>query len=68
VDPTDEAFEAFRAKYDPTDSGAFEWRSLAATLVPPSEQEKAAAAKLRGGKSERWGSDGRGARGVGRVR
>lgn len=60
VDPTDEAFEAFRAKYDPTDTGAFEWRSLAATLVPPSEQEKAAAAKLRGGKSERWGSDGRG--------
>lgn len=60
VDPSDDAFAAFAEKYDDLrgPDGTFDYREMAKRLVPPSEQEKAARAKISGGISERWGADG----------
>jgi Ca2+-binding EF-hand superfamily protein len=59
VDPTDDAFEALCAKYDPTNSGFVDYATLAHEIVKDSAQSRSVVEASRGGMGERWGADGK---------
>lgn len=62
VDPTDAAFGAFVAKYDPAHTGSIAYGPLSEALVPRSStlDGKAASQAAMGGTGQRWGADGSG--------